>query len=395
MGDRRATVKARLAIIGAGPIGLEAALAARNDYDVRIYERGAVADAIRKWGHVRMFSPFGMNASDAGCAHLAHAGISLPAADALLRGTEFVEGYLAPLAAHLDVPLETNVEVVAITRARADKMQHIAQPTRAETPFRLLLRRGTDESFDEADIVFDCSGTFLTPNPLGDAGVPALGEERAKAAISYGIPPIDESFADRRVLVVGGGHSAAMIVRDLARKNKSGRITWVVRRNARRPCVRIPDDPLVARDRLAAEANALVDAIDYKPGTVVHAVRANGAEYQVELARGHEREILHVDRIIAATGFRPNLNLARELQVQTCWATEGTYKLAAALLGEAAGDCLTTPAFGAETLLHPEPGYFTLGMKAYGRAPNFLIRTGLEQIRSVLEWLRRKKARSK
>jgi thioredoxin reductase len=388
-------VKTRLAIIGAGPIGLEAAVAARNDYDVRIYERGEVADAIRKWGHVRMFSPFRMNASDAGCAHLAHAGIALPAADALLRGTEFVEGYLAPLATHLDLPVETNVEVVAITRAAAGKMEHIAQPTRAGTPFRLLLRRGTDESFDEADLVFDCSGTFLTPNPVGDAGIPALGEERAKAAISYGIPPIDDSFADRRVLVVGGGHSAAMIVRDLSRKNKSGRITWVVRRNAQRPCIRIPNDPLIARDQLAAHANALVDSIDFKPGTVVHAIRANGEDYKVELVRRHEREIVQVDHIIAATGFRPDLNLARELQVQTCWATEGTYKLAAALLGEAGGDCLTTPAFGAETLLHPEPGYFTLGMKAYGRAPNFLIRTGLEQIRSVLEWLRLKRTRPK
>jgi hypothetical protein len=74
--------------------------------------------------------------------------------------------------------------------------------------------------------------------------------------------------------------------------------------------------------------------------------------------------------------------------VQTCWATEGTYKLAAALLGESAGDCLAISGFGAETLVHPEPGYFALGMKSYGRTPDFLIRTGHEQIASVLQWLR-------
>ncbi len=91
--------------------------------------------------------------------------------------------------------------------------------------------------------------------------------------------------------------------------------------------------------------------------------------------------------IIAATGYRPDLSLARELHVQTCWATEGTYKLAAALLGESAGDCLQVAGFGAETLAHPEPGYFTLGMKSYGRTPDFLIRTGREQIESVLDCL--------
>ena len=42
---------------------------------------------------------------------------------------------------------------------------------------------------------------------------------------------------------------------------------------------------------------------------------------------------------------------------------------------------------GAETLLHPEPGFFTLGMKSYGRAPNFLLRTGYEQVASVFAWL--------
>jgi len=60
------------------------------------------------------------------------------------------------------------------------------------------------------------------------------------------------------------------------------------------------------------------------------------------------------------------------------------------LLGEAGADCLATPVFGAETLLHPEPGYFTLGMKSYGRNSNFLLRTGYEQVVSVFDWLERK-----
>ena len=53
---------ARLAILGAGPIGLEAALYARFlGYDVVVYETGDVAASVRQWGQVRMFTPFGMN----------------------------------------------------------------------------------------------------------------------------------------------------------------------------------------------------------------------------------------------------------------------------------------------------------------------------------------------
>jgi thioredoxin reductase len=385
--------KKRLAIIGAGPIGLEAALAAhQDDYDVTVFERGEIGASVTAWGHVRMFSPFAMNSSDAGRALLAARGLALPPADALLTGAEFVERYLGRLAEKLEARIETGVEVVAITRAGAGKMDHIAQPQRAATPFRLLLRRSHQERLEEFDLVFDCSGTFLTPNPLGDSGIAALGEAAVKERIAYGMPAVrNGAYPDTgRFLVVGGGHSAASVVRDLARI-PAREITWVIRRPVSVPCTRIADDPLVERDRLATEANALARNIDFRPRTAVHEVQCNGNGFIVGLKQGNNapaHATIHVDHIIAATGFRPDLALTRELQVQTCWATEGTYKLAAALLGSSGGDCLSVPAFGAETLLHPEPGYFALGMKSYGRAPDFLIKTGLEQIRALLGWLR-------
>ena len=51
----------RIAVIGAGPIGLEAALyAARAGFVVDVFERGRVAEHMLQWGHVRLFSPFGL-----------------------------------------------------------------------------------------------------------------------------------------------------------------------------------------------------------------------------------------------------------------------------------------------------------------------------------------------
>ena len=57
----------RIAVIGAGPVGLEAALYARTlGLPTTLYERGRVGEYLHYWGHVRLFSPFGMNATTLG-----------------------------------------------------------------------------------------------------------------------------------------------------------------------------------------------------------------------------------------------------------------------------------------------------------------------------------------
>ena len=43
----------------------------------------------------------------------------------------------------------------------------------------------------------------------------------------------------------------------------------------------------------------------------------------------------------------------------------------------------TVPPHGHRELAHPEPGFYTVGIKSYGRAPTFLLLTGYEQVRSV------------
>jgi len=111
---------ARLAILGAGPIGLEAALYARFlGYDVVVYERGEVAEAVRQSGHLRLLAPFGKNHSTLGLAAIEaqDENYQPPADDALLTGNEWREKYLLPLsqtdliADHLR--LHTTVTVVS------------------------------------------------------------------------------------------------------------------------------------------------------------------------------------------------------------------------------------------------------------------------------------------
>ncbi len=66
-----------------------------------------------------------------------------------------------------------------------------------------------------------------------------------------------------------------------------------------------------------------------------------------------------------------------------CYATAAPMKLSAALLGAAAGDCLAQTSHGVEVLTNPEPGFFILGAKSYGRNNTFLMRVGWEQVAEV------------
>ena len=49
--------------------------------------------------------------------------------------------------------------------------------------------------------------------------------------------------------------------------------------------------------------------------------------------------------------------------------------------------CGTVMPHGYRQLAQPEPGYFAVGAKSYGRAPTFLMATGYEQVRSVVAHL--------
>ena len=212
---------ARIAVLGAGPLGLEAALYGRFlGYDVDIYELGEVADNIRRWGHVQMFSPFALNASALGLAALAaqDEGYRPPEAAALLSGSEYIERYLLPLSQTdlLSDHLHRNTRVTALARRHLLKDQPIGSDPRREAEFMLLLADSDGERLATADVVIDASGTYRTPRWLGAGGMPALGERALRSAIHYHLPDVlgrdRDQFRGQRTLVVGHGYSAATTV---------------------------------------------------------------------------------------------------------------------------------------------------------------------------------------
>ena len=93
--------------------------------------------------------------------------------------------------------------------------------------------------------------------------------------------------------------------------------------------------------------------------------------------------MIEADEIIAATGFRPDLSLLGELRLDLDDRVEAARALAP-LIDPNVHSCGSVPPHGVDELSHPDEGVYMVGMKSYGRAPTFLLRTGYEQVRSVV-----------
>lgn len=391
-----------LAILGAGPVGLEAALAAAEaGRPFVIYEAGEqVAASVRDWGHVRLFSPWSLNVSPRMRRHLKATGLDVPEGEDCPTGQELVDKVLAPLAQLPSIApsLRLGARVLGVGRRGLVKNQEIGTPERGSRPFLILLADGDGREWTEtASAVLDCTGSYELPNSLGDGGIPAPGEAALEEKIVRRIPDFDaeaEDWAGRTTLLVGAGHSAqtaACALAKIAETHPKTRVIWMLRR--RQPNFSaLEDDPLPERSRLIKEALALAcgDAGSFEPrfGFVVEELEAHGEGVRVHL-RGEAGEVktLLVDRILSLTGAVGDHSIYRQLQVHECYATSGPMKLAAALLGESSSDCLAQTSHGPETLRNPEPDFFILGSKSYGRNTSFLLRVGWQQVDEVMELL--------
>jgi hypothetical protein len=92
------------------------------------------------------------------------------------------------------------------------------------------------------------------------------------------------------------------------------------------------------------------------------------------------------DRIIVATGLRPDLEMTRELRLDLDPWLECPRALGP-LIDPNLHSCGSVRPHGHKVLAHHEPDYFSVGIKSYGRAPTFLMATGYEQVRSVVAHL--------
>lgn len=396
----------RVAVLGAGPVGLDAALASLDaGYEISVYDAGLrTSTNVRDWGHVRLFSPWSMNVSPRMRRHAIRVGLTLDVDDeALLTGHDLADCLLDPLWARAcpASSLCLGTRVVAVGREGLLKHEEIGSPERGRRPFRILLRDTNGREWVEfADVVIDCTGKYTTPNTLGDGGIPAPGEQVLNAQIERRIPDLRTSAREwlgRTILIVGAGHSAQTAVRDLselASDRQDTRVIWALRK-PRPDWGAIWNDPLSGRQELTNVAKSLAEGgspvVESLHGVVVERLYRDNGQIGVRLRsfRGEDQEI-RVDKILSLTGAVGDHTLYRQLQVHECYATSGPIKLAAALLGSEIADCLVQDSHGVEALKNPEPNFFLLGDKSYGRNNTFLLRVGWQQVEEIFQELSRR-----
>jgi 2-polyprenyl-6-methoxyphenol hydroxylase-like FAD-dependent oxidoreductase len=392
-----ASALARVAILGAGPVGLEAALAAVDaGWPFTVYESAArVGGNVARWAHVRLFTPWSMNVSERMARHLRAAGHRPPEGDDRLpTGTQLVTELLEPLAGLPEVASHVvcGTRVLGVGREGLLKHEEIGTEERAAHPFRILLRcpDGTTTT-ERASLVLDCTGNYTTPNAAGDGGVPAPGEDELGDRIVRTMPDLArerDAWRGRTILLIGAGWSAQTTARDLAAFVPSApgtQVIWAVRR-ANPTWGEVADDPLPERQAFVESSRRIaagqVPGMRVELGAVVDAFEPDGERILARLRGGAQRDV-RVDRVLSLTGYVPDTTLYRQLQVHECYATAAPIALSAQLLGDAAGNCLEPRGYGVDVLRSPEPNFFLLGAKSYGRNSEFLMRNGYEQVDEV------------
>ncbi|WP_334022295.1 NAD(P)-binding domain-containing protein [Alteromonas sp. S015] len=382
-------------IIGAGPVGIAASAHAKsNGLTPLVLEKGSsVGSAINEWGHVRLFTKWSYVIDKEVEKILNKHGWEKPCFDAIPTGRELLDQYLIPAASSKDLSqhISYNAEVIAIakeghskhTTHDRDKMNFVIHYKDAEQDVHILSTKA----------VIDASGTWSSPNPIGRDGLPVPGEIKNSDSIEYGIPDVlkkdRELYQGKTTLLIGGGHSAMNVGLNLIELQDSSpdtKVYWGLRgENLDKLLGGGLNDKVPARRKLGLAAQSAIDSgkLTLLPELTVKRISAVEKSLKVEITSNGCNSHIYVDKVIVATGFRPNTQMLSEIRLNLDEVVEAPRGIAS-MVDPNAHQCGSVPGHGAKELAHVDNNFYIAGMKSYGRAPSFLMLHGYEQIRSIV-----------
>jgi hypothetical protein len=238
--DPEIDTPATIAVIGGGPIGVEAALYARFlGYFVILLDAAKVGGQLLGWGNQLMPGTWGEVTSSLGIAALEAQGLSgqLPTANDQLTYGDYLEKYLLPVARTdlLYESVEINSPVISVSRLGCSEGASLPIEKRAEQEFRLLIDSKQRGQYSQlVDIVLDCSGLAARRGMATGFGL-AAGENLHQSDMKTGKVDVRgkrrDAYAGKRTLLVGNGYDAcsnALEFAELVEEADGTRLTWII-----------------------------------------------------------------------------------------------------------------------------------------------------------------------
>ncbi len=392
--DPEIDTPATVAVIGGGPVGIEAALYARFlGYFVVLFDARRVGSRLRRWNDLPMRGSFGEWTSSLGLAALEAQGAieHLPDADQTVSYRAFVEDYLTHVAKSdlLDECIHINSPVISISRAHYRKHEPESIEDRAEDAFRLLLDGKLRGEYTQlADIVLDCSGDGRLPAGIGPGGGMAVGQQALQQHFEIG--PRDllgkdrDRFVGKHTVMFGANgiasHNAVQFIQ-LAMENPGTRVTWVVPKGTehhdwlKQAAAIHPDLAIEINRILGGDSNGAVHIDAWGAESIS---RNEKGTWQVKLLVGDEDTVdMNADVVLVSEfqdAWRFTDGLAIDLSPDRRMTTQAHQWLAVQ------GNSLEiTP----DSFVTSEPHYYVLGRKSVAGDSRFTLANARQQIRQV------------
>ena len=385
-----------LVIIGAGPVGVEAALyAQRLGMAACVLEQGDCCGAsMRSSEHAALFAPWQACYSPLGVSLLRSRQRFVTPTDPL-RWSDYLDTYLQPLAELIsaDVDIRYQTRVLAIGRSGVHRAATMGTGRQAH-PFRLLLSgpEGTETTL-YARRVIDATGVRGRPLWIGQGRVPAINERALRSRILLGSHDLAASVRGAVAgvwLVIGDGYEAAMAVYQIRRfmaARADVRLIFIDEQGRKPRIKNLKNDVYRQRVDFIKQADDFLDGghprVHVYSEASIHRLDAVGARIKVGLDTPDGECSVLVDHLVGAVGFAADDGLWQELQVHQCYVSGAPMSTSRFMLNDMSEHQLTRYAFGPDSLKNPEPDFYVLGAKSYGRYPGFSLHIGLGQIISV------------